>query len=562
MNNDTETRLEQLDARVHRLESDLALLRAAAPPPPPPVPLPPRGAPLPSYPATAATVGPRAVALESEVVLKWGGVALVVLAVGFAVSTAISRGWIGPELQLLGALVVSLALIATGLRLRPTRLPWTHALCSGGVLALFTTVASDLFVDQTSGNTALVSTVLVALGGLGISRTVPSEWVGGVSLVGGTVAWLVIADGELPFHASLAWFALLTALGLMWSLDQGWFTLRVAGHVVGSLTVLWMAGEAIEPVDQLLVLGVASLLYASLVRLPSIGDLSSEWQKLEIQLATLAAPWAFAVVGVTLGLDGELVLGSAAIGVAAASVVVATALRRRIQPAHLVSELVGASVTLSIGLGIVLDTTTAFVAVALQGVGLVVLGRSLGGSIRMLLNAAVLLLIAATFVTADMIDGWTVDAPVGDDIAHLVIVVAILAAALLARREVQALVGASGLALILIWLGSVLVHLPQGQAAVPVSWAAVGTAVLLVGALRKVPELGGAGLAVLAVTVAKLLTVDLQEVDTLWRAGLFFMVGLGLMRLGFLLPRLTGPTQTDVRQPLPDPAPSPVGSSA
>ena len=32
----------------------------------------------------------------------------------------------------------------------------------------------------------------------------------------------------------------------------------------------------------------------------------------------------------------------------------------------------------------------------------------------------------------------------------------------------------------------------------------------------------------------------MQEVDTLWRAGLFFLVGLGLMRLGFLLPRLTG----------------------
>ena len=44
----------------------------------------------------------------------------------------------------------------------------------------------------------------------------------------------------------------------------------------------------------------------------------------------------------------------------------------------------------------------------------------------------------------------------------------------------------------------------------------------------------------LGITVAKLLTVDLQEVDTLWRAGLFFVIGLGFLRLGFLLPRLTG----------------------
>ena len=44
--------------------------------------------------------------------------------------------------------------------------------------------------------------------------------------------------------------------------------------------------------------------------------------------------------------------------------------------------------------------------------------------------------------------------------------------------------------------------------------------------------------AVLGITVAKLLTVDLREVDTLWRAGLFMMIGLGFLRLGFVLPTL------------------------
>ena len=95
-----------------------------------------------------------------------------------------------------------------------------------------------------------------------------------------------------------------------------------------------------------------------------------------------------------------------------------------------------------------------------------------------------------------------------------------------------------------------LVHLPQGQAVVSVSWAIVGTAVLVAGAVKKVPGLGAAGLAVLALTVAKLLTVDLREVDTLWRAGLFFMVGFGIMRLGFLLPRLTGAADDHLDEPI------------
>ena len=44
---------------------------------------------------------------------------------------------------------------------------------------------------------------------------------------------------------------------------------------------------------------------------------------------------------------------------------------------------------------------------------------------------------------------------------------------------------------------------------------------------------------VIGLTVGKLLTVDLREVDALWRAGLFLVVGLGLLRLGFLLPSWT-----------------------
>ena len=49
----------------------------------------------------------------------------------------------------------------------------------------------------------------------------------------------------------------------------------------------------------------------------------------------------------------------------------------------------------------------------------------------------------------------------------------------------------------------------------------------------------------LAVTLVKLLTVDLAEVDTLWRVGLFLVIGTGLLRLGYVLPRLsTGRDET------------------
>ena len=136
-------------------------------------------------------------------------------------------------------------------------------------------------------------------------------------------------------------------------------------------------------------------------------------------------------------------------------------------------------------------------------------------------------------------DAWVDDVSVGDDIAHALIIAAIaLAGWLTGLRAVHLGTAALTLVRVLVWSGSVLVHLPQGQAVVSIAWAIIGTAVFVTGAVRKIPEVGVAGLAVLGLTVGKLLTVDLREVDTLWRAGLFFLVGIGLMRLGFMLPRL------------------------
>lgn len=188
-----------------------------------------------------------------------------------------------------------------------------------------------------------------------------------------------------------------------------------------------------------------------------------------------------------------------------------------------------------------LSTTAVFVGFALQGVGLVLLSRMFGGNVRVIVNAAIVSVVAAVYAVSEMVEAWSDDARLADDASHLVIIVAVGVATWQTRhRDLQRVAALGILAMVMIWLGSVLVHLPQGQAAVSISWAIVGTAILLTGALRKMPELGVVGLTVLGATVAKLLTVDLREVDTLWRAGLFFVIGLGFLRLGFLLPRLTG----------------------
>lgn len=552
-----DTEIAELKARLDRVATSTAPVRAPAPPvvpapdarwaPPTPV------APTPHPTAWSKPhVPPRrpdrvSVAIDSETLLKWGGVGLVLLAVGFAVSTAISRDWIGPELQLAGAVLVGLGLVGAGLRLRRTRPGWTHALCSGGVLALFITFASDLFLDQASDNVAFVATVAIGAGGVVLARVIGSEWVAVATLAGGAIGWAVIGRGDPPFAATLAWYVAIVAVMVFVAIEQRWFGVRLAAHGTSMVAFLALAGESQGSTEQLL-LGIATVLVAgSLFAVPSVGDLSSVWQQLEVQLAAAATPWAFGVTfESTLEPERDAVIGWTAIAIAALAAVIAIELRTRIRPAHVVSLLIGASVTLSIGLAVLLSTEFTFVALAVQGAGLVFLGRALDHNIRVLVNAAVVTSIAALFVVANMIDAWANDASVGDDIAHALIIAVIAFACWQTREQVVLLIGAfATLVLTLIWLGSVLVHLPQGQAVVSVSWAIVGTAVFVLGAVRRHPEMGATGLAVLGLTVGKLLTVDLREVDTLWRAGLFFLVGVGLMRLGFLLPRLARDDDTD-----------------
>lgn len=549
MSDASDPRIDALEARVARLEAELeqrAVKAAAprlevleAPPPPPPAP---GTAPV-GMPAAAVLPDREShdLNLDSETVLKWGGVALVVLAVGFAVSTAISRGWIGPELQLAGAVALSLALIGVGLNLRPTRLPWAHALCSGGIAALFTTSASNLFIDQTSTDAAFIATAVVGVGGFVLARMVPSEWVGLVALSGGVIAWLVIGEAEPPFAATAGCLALVVALALGSALEREWFGLRLLAQIVGLGGSVWLAAVADTGGEQVWTLAIAGAVTVSLLWVPSLGDLQSLCRQLEVQLSAVMAPWAVLVVGATFELDTETAVGSTGLASAAVVAVIALGLRRSIRSPHFVSLLLGASVSLTIGLAVLLSAEAAFVAVAVQGAGLVVLSRELGGSVRVLINASVLLVAAAFFVLVDGVAAWSDDTAIGPDIARLAVIVALGVGFWLTRqRQVQQAGAVVLLGLLLVWLGSVLVHLPEGQAAVSVSWAIVGTTILVAGAVRKVPDLGTAGLAVLGLTVAKLLVVDMQEVDTLWRAGLFLLVGLGLMRLGFLLPRLTG----------------------
>ena len=156
---------------------------------------------------------------------------------------------------------------------------------------------------------------------------------------------------------------------------------------------------------------------------------------------------------------------------------------------------------------------------------------------------AVTVVVTASSIVGAAIDGTTV----GGHLANLSAVVGLIGLTAWLRRTGQrpalaqpsfVLTWAAGLA----WPASVFLSElpgPQDQVAISATWALAAAAALVAGVLAADGMVRVVGLATLGVVLAKLLTVDLAEVDTLWRVGLFLVIGLGLLRLGYVLPALS-----------------------
>ena len=100
------------------------------------------------------------------------------------VSTAISRGWIGPRLQLAGAVVGGLALIAGGLKLRD-REGWGESLVFVGLAVLFVCAgASWEWLELGSASLAAVMAVLVGALAIALARYMSAWTLGLVALAG------------------------------------------------------------------------------------------------------------------------------------------------------------------------------------------------------------------------------------------------------------------------------------------------------------------------------------------------------------------------------------------
>ncbi len=188
---------------------------------------------------------------------------------------------------------------------------------------------------------------------------------------------------------------------------------------------------------------------------------------------------------------------------------------------------------------------TVVTLAASRRLGVWVLG--LGGLAGMATLFGSALSIAQAFTDSGAGSGSSFSGPLVADLAANLVVVATLCAAAVTAWRRDAVPAAIVHPLFwlawlwsLAWVAAVLFQLgsPVNQVAISVVWAAAAGAAIIAAIVTADPTLRVAGLATLGTVLLKLAVVDLAEVETLWRVGLFLIIGLGLLRLGYVLPRL------------------------
>ncbi len=711
---ESEQSLGQLIDRVSRLESDLGARVAALegqvaalvattgsaatahahplPPPPPPTPdmqpsasqpPPPSTPSIPSAqplpPARAARRPGLVTEIGVEALLRWAGIVLVGLAAAFLVSTAVQRGWIGPELQLLGATAIGGGLLLSARHLAGRRRNWALALATGGAAVLIVCAGAgyrwlDLYDPVTGLVLVGVAAAIAVWAAIDLRMEAVAVTATAAMLVVPTWA-RIVADGPVP--ATGVWLVAFAIGATVVGVDRRWVLYRVVSTWAVAAWTLGLAGILASRDDtrylvpaMTLVAVVTAILWLNPSLSRASGSSRRPWVTTvlgyEHRLTALVPLWTWSAVLAFADLDPRSPGGWIGVTLAGGFAVVALVagpLERLIPGEVVASHLLGVGALVTVSAVAWLDGPTLVVVLASQAlVTLVIAFRSTDILLR--LNAYGLAAASWLVLGVGLLDAAELDRIVtGPTMAHAAVVVMLAAFAwLMAGHERRSLVdlanglvwvaglgfvaallapstegrpwlavatvmaiagllagrrlgpyvlavgatlalgtvtaggfsilGAAvegadlvghlsnlavvaGLAIVtagvwryrpgdgvrplfvitwiwsLGWLASVLVAGPQGQAAVSATWAVAACGAIVVGIRWNESMVGAVGLVTLGVTLAKLLTVDLAAVDTLWRVGLFLVVGLGLLRLGYVLPTLTRRAGPEVAQPGP-----------
>jgi hypothetical protein len=564
---------------------------------PPLIGVAPSPTPPPGYLPPAAPRPPAAFDSGVEALLRWAGVVLISLAGIFLVSTAISRGWIGPELQLLAAALGGAAMSAAAVYIADARRPWARALgCGGAVVLAVAALATHEWLDLVGPVPALVFVAAATAASVGVALRLRLE---SIALVAGLVALVAPLDTlrTVGDSATLAWIAAYIGGSSLLGLVMSWPGLRIIVGWLGALFLMIYAltediAGALQVVGFIGTAVIAASLWAGpsvLHRLPKGATTRSgsqetfDWKPIDNRMVAFVPAWVWIVATGLLSPAHDQTAGLIAIVTAVGFALLVVATWSYVP--HLISTTMafGALTVLALGFAIYLDGPALMVALGGQAITSYYVSRQLNAR-RLRLHAYGVSLVSSAMAVFEMVDAIDRDgfANLGYLVATLLVVLGWVAAAVLSHlrgltsRELDGndatAVAASGtryptpfqLSFIgawagtTLWVAAALLAAPQGLVLISAAWATMACIGLIVGLIQRISVMKNVALATLSITLCKLVTIDMAEVDVFWRVGLFFVVGMAMITLGLKIPALMKPTSATT----PDSEPGDDGPAA
>jgi uncharacterized membrane protein len=495
------------------------------------------------------------------------GVAFVVLAFGFLFKYAFDQGWIGPAFRLALGLLAATAMLVVGLRLEGSRERYSQYLL-GGAIAVYYLVGFASYELYTLVPFAIAFAFMCAVTVLAFvlaeRQRLPSLAVIGAS--GGLSTPFLVNAGSGNVPGLVAYTTVLLAGAGALQFLRGWRSLLIVlgfgGLAVMGLAVGLASRGALTIEAVITTLGILSV-----VALFGVFPLyrahwrrfdPATWQEppLPPSMSGVATPAGVAVWMLRLGSFAAACIGTlelaalfdldrtsvgALYGLAfVAYATLASGLRGTRSAFEVAAET--ASIMIVLAIVLVLFDYRMLLPLAVSGAAMhSVHARWTAPGVAVIAHVlfAQLALLVVSRVQTVGVGAATPFAP--EELGALgAIVLAFTTTFVLTSPSAKQIYRGAAHVAFMIWLATQFGPMERGQELTSLSWGIYGIVLLLVSLRLQDRGVQLAGLATLGIVAAKLLLVDMAQVDVIWRILLFMGFGGAFLGLSYLINRNGG----------------------
>ncbi|NND01568.1 MAG: DUF2339 domain-containing protein [Acidimicrobiia bacterium] len=496
-----------------------------------------------------------------ETAFKWGGLIMIFLAVAFAMGIAIDHGLFTPPLRVAAGILVGTALIGVGVFTYVGRPIFGQSLQGVGIAVIFLSVfAGHQMFDVFSWEGAMGGTIVVTALSFWLAARRGDSALAAIGLLGGVTAPFVLTLGDaggtgagsVNAYVIYATTLLLSAIAVYFF--NGWGTLLVTASglslaTFGSVVMQLDAGDSLVLAQVgVTLIGVALWLVPTArvvlerpmqVSRHSIDRVWSDFFRGSELGSVLWAPAATVAASARIWDLSPEAAGLVALAAAILVGVVGAAVRTSERILGL-THFAAAATLVAVASLLLLDGSVLQVALAGQAFAYLVVGSRSESPVLTITGAMVGVPVLA-WLGFELVVAFDFRESIEPSqlIAHLFVILFVAVGAVLDQRgQVRATAGAGAYVLAVLWLAEAFLGVRNGPALTTASWIllAAGTAYVGIRTQSKVAVQAAIGTVVVA--VAKLLTVDLVQINAVGRTISFFVAGVVLVAFGYRYPAM------------------------